>query len=224
MLFKTPSARPATLLAWAVVLMTLMTAPLRGTPVFPSVKIGDAFSGKFSIDLPGVAYDYSGAVFGTITVSFDGYTLSSPIEFVSVRDFPPGLGYWVIPHGTTGFYAGVALYGNQTNIPYPDPFANYYTETSAEWGYSTRTEESAFAGHLQSFQTNDGHNFTFGGTVDYVDPLHLLPPVPEPSTWAMLLIGFAAIGFAGYRAKGFTIAPRDRHPGSQYLRPTLPCS
>jgi len=25
------------------------------------------------------------------------------------------------------------------------------------------------------------------------------PAVPEPSTWAMLLIGFAAIGFAGYR-------------------------
>lgn len=26
------------------------------------------------------------------------------------------------------------------------------------------------------------------------------PAVPEPSTWAMLLIGFAAIGFAGYRS------------------------
>jgi hypothetical protein len=25
------------------------------------------------------------------------------------------------------------------------------------------------------------------------------PAVPEPSTWAMMLIGFAAIGFAGYR-------------------------
>jgi hypothetical protein len=25
------------------------------------------------------------------------------------------------------------------------------------------------------------------------------PPVPEPSTWAMMLIGFAAIGLAGYR-------------------------
>ena len=28
--------------------------------------------------------------------------------------------------------------------------------------------------------------------------LSAIPPVPEPSTWAMLLMGFAALGFAGY--------------------------
>jgi hypothetical protein len=27
------------------------------------------------------------------------------------------------------------------------------------------------------------------------------PAVPEPSTWAMLLIGFAGIGFMAYRRK-----------------------
>jgi hypothetical protein len=33
----------------------------------------------------------------------------------------------------------------------------------------------------------------------------LNPTVPEPSTWAMLLIGFAGIGFAGWRrARRFT--------------------
>jgi len=31
-------------------------------------------------------------------------------------------------------------------------------------------------------------------------------PVPEPSTWAMLLIGFAGIGFAAYRRKHNSIA------------------
>jgi PEP-CTERM motif-containing protein len=39
--------------------------------------------------------------------------------------------------------------------------------------------------------------------------------VPEPSTWAMLLIGFAAIGFVGYRE-----SRRDRH---QKLYPLVPC-
>ncbi len=33
-------------------------------------------------------------------------------------------------------------------------------------------------------------------------PVLDLPAAPEPATWAMLLIGFAGLGFAGYRAKG----------------------
>jgi hypothetical protein len=27
----------------------------------------------------------------------------------------------------------------------------------------------------------------------------LLTPVPEPSTWALMLIGFAGLGYAGFR-------------------------
>jgi PEP-CTERM motif len=30
-------------------------------------------------------------------------------------------------------------------------------------------------------------------------PPYLAPTVPEPSTWAMMLIGLAGLGFAGYR-------------------------
>jgi hypothetical protein len=33
----------------------------------------------------------------------------------------------------------------------------------------------------------------------------LTSPVPEPSTWAMLLLGFAGIGFAAYRRKNSTL-------------------
>jgi hypothetical protein len=32
------------------------------------------------------------------------------------------------------------------------------------------------------------------------------PPVPEPSTWAMMLLGFASMGFAGYRARKRALA------------------
>jgi hypothetical protein len=38
----------------------------------------------------------------------------------------------------------------------------------------------------------------FTGRYAYTPPL-VTTAVPEPSTWAMLLIGFAGIGFAGYR-------------------------
>ena len=43
-------------------------------------------------------------------------------------------------------------------------------------------------------QQNANAGFTFGFT--NVTP----PPVPEPSTWAMMLIGFAGLGYAGHRA------------------------
>ena len=34
------------------------------------------------------------------------------------------------------------------------------------------------------------------------------PVIPEPSTWAMMVVGFAGLGFAGYRAKRKNIATR----------------
>jgi hypothetical protein len=41
----------------------------------------------------------------------------------------------------------------------------------------------------------------------------LYTPVPEPSTWAMMLIGFAAMGFVGYRARQAAIVgPISRRP------------
>jgi hypothetical protein len=44
--------------------------------------------------------------------------------------------------------------------------------------------------------SGDGFGFTYA----LVDP----PPavaIPEPSTWAMMLVGFVGLAFAGYRAR-----------------------
>jgi hypothetical protein len=53
--------------------------------------------------------------------------------------------------------------------------------------------------------------FNDGSGADYDDlvvglKLSSVPPVPEPSTWAMLLIGFAGIGVAAYRRKRLAVA------------------
>jgi hypothetical protein len=32
-----------------------------------------------------------------------------------------------------------------------------------------------------------------------------ISPVPEPSTWAMMILGFAAVGFMAYRRRNSTL-------------------
>jgi PEP-CTERM motif len=60
---------------------------------------------------------------------------------------------------------------------------------------------------LGAFNGEDGYDaflLTPCGACQIVETLPPLPPyvpglVPEPSTWAMMLLGFASLSFAGYR-------------------------
>jgi hypothetical protein len=51
----------------------------------------------------------------------------------------------------------------------------------------------------------DGYSAAFTGNLDGVEYCNIQGAatvsgaVPEPSTWAMLLLGFAGLGYAGYR-------------------------
>jgi hypothetical protein len=71
--------------------------------------------------------------------------------------------------------------------PYPGP---QYT-----FSYTT----SLLAGQIISFGVNDGGHGNF-----YYDSTGFnatISSVPEPSTWAMMILGFAGVGFMGYRRK-----------------------
>ena len=51
-------------------------------------------------------------------------------------------------------------------------------------------------GGMLSFSNNTVGNQNIGNLLDNVS---LADPVPELSMWAMMLLGFAGLGFAGYR-------------------------
>ena len=57
--------------------------------------------------------------------------------------------------------------------------------------------------YLAWFDTDDGFFLNNGVqpfASDQALEMEVLAATPEPSTWAMMLIGFAGLGFAGYRS------------------------
>ena len=71
--------------------------------------------------------------------------------------------------------------------PYLDlPGIGFYTTDGTAWNlYYTGPSYNEL--NNGGFASGSGGSFTLS--------------VPEPSTWAMMLAGFAGIGFAGYRAR-----------------------
>jgi hypothetical protein len=56
---------------------------------------------------------------------------------------------------------------------------------------------------LNGFSMGGDATFDYSVRISLPDGLTAAPAVPEPSTWMMLLIGFAGIGFMTYRRRGF---------------------
>ena len=61
------------------------------------------------------------------------------------------------------------------------------------WG-----DVSSTGGYNQGFASGPGQ-WSFGSLGSKKAAAVLDPAVPEPSTWAMMLLGFAGLGYAGYR-------------------------
>jgi hypothetical protein len=110
--------------------------------------------------------------------------------------------------------------------------SNKYTALSFKMGSTTGSEEWEVWGSNSptlgltyvTSGTSDGSSVSLPGTYEYYffgldtsdrqwhdnvlltsltgTPTNLTNPVPEPSTWAMLILGFFGIGFLAYRQKG----------------------
>ena len=145
---------------------------------------------------------------GTLEATFDGgvtYTITSisglanglTISGLTVYDGPDQLIFYPQPANVVvdalGFSFGVGDGSNSYNI-YED--ANYTPGSYYDCG--------ALYCILGPGLT-DGSNIGPGPGTDVVTPLETLTltlvAVPEPSTWAMMLLGVAGLGFLGYRKR-----------------------
>ena len=73
-----------------------------------------------------------------------------------------------------------------------------YVDSATSNDLFLRFNENLGAPHLQLTQV-DWHDGAVSSTAVELGGGAQLPTVPEPSTWAMMLIGFAGLGYAGYR-------------------------
>ncbi|MBV8105578.1 MAG: PEPxxWA-CTERM sorting domain-containing protein [Hyphomicrobiales bacterium] len=103
--------------------------------------------------------------------------------------------------GAFGGWPGYALYANYNEtfsagaVSGPQPICCQLTGVNVN---VASDGEVAFDPFGAGFDTSDGIQFTGNVVVG--------SNVPEPATWAMMLLGFAGLGFAGYRARKQTAA------------------
>jgi PEP-CTERM motif len=181
------------------VLIDLFAPPVQAGYVVDLTQQGSNViaSGSGAFDLTGLTYqgtnggpkgllNPSGGLIAVGSGEEDFYlvpTISGPGTF--------GSGGFTPPSSTTG-----------DPVDMSDPFLGVpqgYVSDSNLAGTSTFLNQT-----FSSLGVTPGNYTWFWGTGANQDfMLHIPAPgtvIPEPSTWAMMLLGFAGLGFAGYRA------------------------
>ena len=175
--------------------------PLQGTLVTDltqSFSFSDGLTGSLfervlsysdapSTDHPGLYFDYEiNLSSGSLTAfSISGYsTLDTYVKECGIANCG-GM-------GAGGVLATSATRSSDGAVITFD-FGNTLTAGDHSANLQIFANVSNYQNSLASFTDSSGNTFSIEGA--------LSPGVPEPSTWAMLLLGFAGIGFMAYRRK-----------------------
>lgn len=141
---------------------------------------------------------YGGALYGTTTpvisasLTINGMTYSVPVNSSGYLEFDN-------PTSSSGGFRVDGGVFTDSSGNYRLDNTIYSTSSSAPFLTSLNTSFS------YSFQPGDGEGgeFTVASEMITLSPLSVTvtDAVPEPSTWAMMILGFAGIGFLAYRPK-----------------------
>jgi PEP-CTERM motif len=141
--------------------------------------------------------DFNGAPFDTVAF-FEG----GPGDVMNVASgFTTGLSfYYASPSAPGSVTVWSGLDGSGTQL------ANVTLPTTPAGGAGCDTDFCPWVPFgVTFFGKAESIDFS-GGTGEIGFSAITLGTVPEPSTWAMMVVGFAFLGFAGYRAKRKRIA------------------
>jgi hypothetical protein len=141
-----------------------------------------SFDPKSGLDtLGGASVDFEAPVLASVTFSVASLSAASTVEqydqFAGVELNPNSL-YWIEVR-VDGH--SVVEWGLTPDLSGPDVAGNYLAWDGTDDGF---------------FRNKGVQPFAF----DQALQMEVLAATPEPSTWAMMLVGFAGLGFAGYRS------------------------
>jgi hypothetical protein len=177
---------------------TFTAVPGTGSPVVS----GSFTSTNFSGTITGSAVTSPAALFGqTLDVNSTG-TGAIEILITSTGN--------TAPIGTTGF---MSSFTNNVPGPFTVTETTFEDSTNAAFGTGTQLGTQTFTslGSSSSSKGVTGVTNPYSLTEEFViaatgqgtsnDTINI-SAVPEASTWMMMILGFAGLGFLGYRRKG----------------------
>jgi hypothetical protein len=142
-------------------------------------------------------------------LTFTGDTFSGPTD--TTLDI--GLGTFKLAEGTHEYndsFTLQVLFSNPTGVT---PSATYLASISGSVhghngsitgiDFDNTLHSFSFAGGTFTMQVFDVSKFAVDKSNSIAGQIVLtsVAPVPEPATWAMMLLGFAGVGFVAYRRK-----------------------
>ena len=174
-----------------------LLAPAQAAYVVTLQQVGAnvVATGSGTIDLTGLSFFGNGALFAPEISPRIGLILTGPSVPGSTYEGytgPPnfGSGGPTLPSSGSGDIVGINFFGTELEVP-----LGYVSDTalSTTSTYNNQTFASLGA-------TPGTYVWTWGSGAD-ADSFTVQIGVPEPSTWAMMLIGFAGLGFAFRRSR-----------------------
>jgi PEP-CTERM motif len=167
-----------------VVDLTQQGSDVVATGSGPIDLTGLSFGGSLTNDLANITPSFGGIHTGpTLPVNVDTYTgITGPTSF--------GSGFESFPSSGSGDFVGVEQ-GFFLIVPLGYVSGNPLSDTST---YSSQTFSSVGV-------TPGTYKWTWGPGANQNFTLVIGTVVPEPSTWAMMALGFAVLGLAGYRVR-----------------------
>jgi hypothetical protein len=157
--------------------------PDGNTSYFTGANGGVLYNDFFAFNITGLT---PGAVVTGVTLSVSAFTISDDVTYT-------------ISNASALANSGALFDGASPNLAiYNALGVGGFGSFALTPGQSDTTVSFALNGAAISAINADigagDEYFAVGGTVSAT------PTIPEPATWAMMLLGFAGLGFAGYRA------------------------